>query len=48
MVNKDYHSQQEEYRYLNNMKRPCQSDFDTQGDDYLSMVSSIWQLKNKL
>ncbi len=22
------------------MKRPCQSDFDTQGDDYLSMVSS--------
>ncbi|WP_281256446.1 hypothetical protein [Labilibaculum manganireducens] len=33
------------------MKRPCQSDFDTQGDDYFSMVSSpetssgqaIWQ-----
>ncbi|MFA9370536.1 MAG: hypothetical protein ACERIH_02405 [Labilibaculum antarcticum] len=22
------------------MKRPCQSDFDTQGDDYSSMVSS--------
>ncbi|WP_320018861.1 hypothetical protein [Labilibaculum manganireducens] len=29
------------------MKRPCQIDFDTQGDDYFSMVSSIWQLKNK-
>ena len=33
------------------MKRPCQSDFNTQGDDYLRMVSSpetssgqaIWQ-----
>lgn len=38
------------------MKRPCQSDFDTQGDDYLNLVSSpetssgqaIWQIKNKL
>ncbi|WP_320018609.1 hypothetical protein [Labilibaculum manganireducens] len=27
------------------MKRPCQIDFDTQGDDYFSMVSSIWQIK---
>jgi len=30
------------------MKRPYQSDFDTQRDDSLSMVSFIWQLKNKL
>ena len=37
------------------MKHPCQSDFDTQEDDYSNMVSSpetsseqaIWQLKNK-
>jgi len=30
------------------MKRPYQSDFDIQRDDSLSMVSFIWQLKNKL